>query len=180
MFRIYLNFNKTHNYKKAQSPLSPKKKKNKNCLAPEQQQLIIVRGHHGGADGHRNRITWQVVNCSRRVTFGHVRRPGHFLFEPPPITLISDRGIQCFGLPKNNHHDGIIWIRAEMRSPDTLLEKIVIRHYKLVTDISLRHLANSAPNLKLLDVTGTSVTVDGVATFKAAKPNCVVLSDFDD
>lgn len=130
------------------------------------------------------RISWEIVNCNlhhpRQSSGPMVSRPGQQItFEPPPMALISDRGIQCFGIAKNNVQDNIVWIRAEERSPDTLIEKLVIRHYKLVTDISLRHLINCAPNLKLLDVTGTSVTLDGINAFKVAKPLCKVISDFD-
>lgn len=101
-------------------------------------------------------------------------------FEAPPVNLISDRGICSFGLTRNNVQEGVIWIRAEARSPDTFIERLVVRHYKLVTDISLRHLTTCSPKLQLLDVTGTSVTENGVRTFKLNKPQCIILSDFDD
>lgn len=97
----------------------------------------------------------------------------------PPISLISDRGICSFGLARNNVQNGLIWIRAEYRSPDTLLEKITVKNYRLVTDTALKHLVSCSPNLNMLDVTGTSVTREGVMVFKSKKTNCVVLSDFD-
>ena len=97
----------------------------------------------------------------------------------PPVLLVSDRGICSFGLPRNNVQDGVVWIRAEARAPDTLIEKLVVRHYRLITDVSLRHLVGCSPRLKLLDVTGTSVTAEGVRIFKREKPNCTVLSNYD-
>jgi hypothetical protein len=72
----------------------------------------------------------------------------NYQFDPPTKPLISDRGICSFGMSRNNIQQGVIWIRAEHRQPDTLLERIVVRHYILVTDISLRHLSTCSPKLK--------------------------------
>lgn len=93
-------------------------------------------------------------------------------------SLVSDRGICGFGLARNNVQEGIVWIRSELRPLDTLIERLTLRHYRSISDITLRHLAASAPNLRYLDVTGTSITQNGLRKFKASKPNCVVISDF--
>lgn len=106
-------------------------------------------------------------------------RPINRTFEPPPITLISDRGICSFGVSPDNVQNGVVWIRADFRSPDTFLETLVVRHYKLVTDVSLRHLVHCSPKLSYLDVTGTSVTEAGVQAFKLKKPLCKIISDFN-
>lgn len=98
--------------------------------------------------------------------------------QPPEPTLISDRGICSFGLPSHGVQDGVVWIRAEPRLADTFIERLVVRHYRLVTDTSLRHLAARAPNLRFLDVTGTSVTREGIESFKLEKPDCIVVSNF--
>lgn len=91
------------------------------------------------------------------------------------LHLISDRGLCSFGMPRNNVQEGIVWIRAEQRPADTLLERITVRNYRAITDVTLRHLASCAPNLRYLDVTGTSVTASGISQFSAAKPNCEVI-----
>lgn len=93
---------------------------------------------------------------------------------------ITDRGMCSFGMPRRNVQEGIIWIRAELRPPDTLLERITVRNYIDVTDVTLRHLALCAPNLRYLDVTGTSVTKKGIATFLKDKPDCQVISELID
>lgn len=98
-------------------------------------------------------------------------------FSPPRAFLISDRGICSFGFPRNPVQRGVVWIRAEARPPDTYVEKLVIRHYKAVTDVSLNHLSQCTPNLVYLDITGTSVTEVGVRSFKDEKPNCYIVSD---
>lgn len=90
--------------------------------------------------------------------------------------MVTDRGLCGFGVVRNNVQEGIIWIRGEQRSADTLIERLVVRNYRSVSDVTLRHLANSAPNLRYLDVTGTSVTSHGIKRFKAARPNCKVVS----
>lgn len=91
------------------------------------------------------------------------------------LHLISDRGMCSFGMPRNNVQEGIVWIRAEIRPADTPLERITVRNYRAITDVTLRHLASCAPNLQYLDVTGTSVTAAGVSQFIAAKPQCQVV-----
>lgn len=91
---------------------------------------------------------------------------------------ISDRGMCSFGIPQRNVQEGVVWIRAEARPADTLLERITIRNYRSVTNVTLRHLAVCAPNLQYLDVTGTSVTKEGIEDFLKSKPDCRVVSNF--
>lgn len=93
---------------------------------------------------------------------------------------ITDRGMCSFGMPRRNVQENIIWIRAELRPPDTLLERITVRNYLDVTDVTLRHLALCAPNLRYLDVTGTSVTLKGINTFLKEKPDCQIVSELLD
>lgn len=93
---------------------------------------------------------------------------------------ISDRGLCSFGIPQRNVQEGVVWIRAEARPADTLLERITVRNYRLVTDVTLRHLAICAPNLQYLDVTGTAVTKKGIEAFLQSKPDCHVVSSFVD
>lgn len=94
------------------------------------------------------------------------------------MNLITDRGICSFGQSTNNSAHGLVWIRSEQRSPTTLLESLIVRDYKCVTDTSLQHLSSCAPHLKFLDVIGTEVTKDGVEKFKLQKPECRVISSF--
>lgn len=93
---------------------------------------------------------------------------------------ITDRGLCSFGMPRQNVQENMIWIRAELRPPDTLLERITVRNYVDVTDDTLRHLVQVAPNLRYLDVTGTSVTIKGITDFLKQKPECQVISELLD
>lgn len=120
-------------------------------------------------------ISWEVRNLYpyRQVRYHNtlVNGSGNY---------ITDRGMCSFGMPRRNVQEGIIWIRAELRPPDTLLERITVRNYSDVTDVTLRHLSLCAPNLRYLDVTGTSVTRRGITTFQKEKPECQVISEFLD
>ena len=98
-------------------------------------------------------------------------------YNPTTLNIVSDRGICGFGYARENVQPNFIWIRAEHRPNETQIERLTIRYYRSVTDISLRHLEECAPNLKFLDVTGTSVTQAGVRMFKEKKPNCIVVTD---
>lgn len=93
-------------------------------------------------------------------------------------STISDRGLCSFGIPQRNVQEGYVWIRTEARPPDTMLERITVRNYRSVTDVTLRHLAICAPNLQYLDVTGTAVTEKGIEAFLQSKPDCRVISNF--
>uniref|UniRef100_A0A1Q3G2C8 Putative scf ubiquitin ligase skp2 component n=1 Tax=Culex tarsalis TaxID=7177 RepID=A0A1Q3G2C8_CULTA len=97
---------------------------------------------------------------------------------PNYVSLVSDRGICAYGVSRHEL-GGAAFIREYFRPNLTSLERLLVRNYKLVTDTSLDHLESAAPNLKLLDVTGTSVTAEGVRNFKLARPNCTILSDFE-
>lgn len=110
--------------------------------------------------------------------FGVFNSSFHERYAPP--NSITDRGICSFGQARNNPQANVVWIRAEVRSPDTLLERLEVRGYRGVTDTALLHLVECSPNLIHLDVTGTSVTAQGVRNFSALKPNCVVVSNAKD
>lgn len=58
------------------------------------------------------------------------------------------------------------------------LETLVLRGFPGVTDLSLRVLA-TVPTLRTLDVTGTGVTADGVATFRALRPEVELRASFE-
>lgn len=106
--------------------------------------------------------------------FGVFHTNQYHRFAPP--NNITDRGICSFGQARSNLQANLVWIRAEQRNPDTLLERLEVRGYRGVTDTTLLHLAECSPNLRHLDVTGTSVTAQGVRDFAAIKPNCVLVS----
>nr|XP_040223003.2 uncharacterized protein LOC120949644 [Anopheles coluzzii] len=99
--------------------------------------------------------------------------------QPAPnyVSLISDRGICAYGISRNELAGG--FLGGILHHNFTGLERLSVRNYKLVTDISLDHLESAAPHLKLLDVTGTSVTAQGVRSFKLSRPSCIIISDFD-
>ncbi|XP_076285929.1 uncharacterized protein LOC143211813 isoform X4 [Lasioglossum baleicum] len=60
------------------------------------------------------------------------------------------------------------------------LKTLVVRNYRDVTNSSLVHLAFNTSSLEYLDVTGTSVTRQGVEAFKSEKANVKLLSSFDE
>ncbi|XP_055384539.1 uncharacterized protein LOC129614148 [Condylostylus longicornis] len=93
-------------------------------------------------------------------------------------TKITDRGVCSYGIARVPVQNNIVVIRAEPRPQDTTLEKLTIRHYRNVSDVSLRHLVQCAPKLRYLDVTGCGVTLEGINAFKEVKPECKVISDF--
>lgn len=95
-----------------------------------------------------------------------------------PVASITDRGICGFGLSRNPVLDGVVWIRAEYRNPNTYIERLVIRFYTYVTNATLRHLATCSPRLKYLDVTGTGITPQGIEEFKLLKPECTVVAEY--
>lgn len=127
------------------------------------------------------RISWEINN--RPHAFSYLRQFNRqqmgYAADGAPLShlhLISDRGLCSFGMQRNNNAaEGMVWIRAEIRPPDTLLERITVRNYRSITDVTLRHLASCAPNLQYLDVTGTSVTASGVKLFMASKPQCEIV-----
>lgn len=130
-------------------------------------------GLGGGDGGGGNRPMIHVEICDRNnvsVSFNS--------FQNPPLSLISDRAMLSFGMPRFNLPN-IIFIRREARSPDSFLEILHIRNYKLVTDETLRHLSSCSPNLKEIDVAGTACTLTGIKEFKVIKTNCKVISNFD-
>uniref|UniRef100_A0A182N8D4 F-box domain-containing protein n=1 Tax=Anopheles dirus TaxID=7168 RepID=A0A182N8D4_9DIPT len=97
---------------------------------------------------------------------------------PNYVQLISDRGISSFGVSRNHNFVEIV-MEGYVEPVFSKLERLSVRNYKDVTDRSLDHLETAAPRLQLLDVTGTSVTAQGIRNFKLSRPRCVVLSDYD-
>uniref|UniRef100_A0AAG5DRC9 F-box domain-containing protein n=1 Tax=Anopheles atroparvus TaxID=41427 RepID=A0AAG5DRC9_ANOAO len=96
---------------------------------------------------------------------------------PNYVSLVSDRGICAYGVSRNEL--GAALMGGLLHQNLTGLERLSVRNYKLVTDTSLDHLESAAPYLKQLDVTGTSVTAEGVRSFRLSRPGCVVVSDYD-
>ncbi|PZC73804.1 hypothetical protein B5X24_HaOG208779 [Helicoverpa armigera] len=97
--------------------------------------------------------------------------------------LISDSAILRFGRAENDNinyvhigrngiHDGV---EPGMRPDRSNLRILSVTGYRSVTDRSLQHLATAAPNLVSVDFTDTSVSSEGVAVFKAHRPNCEVI-----
>ncbi|KAL6254180.1 uncharacterized protein LOC105427683 [Pogonomyrmex barbatus] len=103
--------------------------------------------------------------------------------------LISDRAICALGSDICDKEvvnsflapQGMIILREDRRtSNNPNLKTLVVRNYPRVTNSSLVHLALNASRLEYLDVTGTSVTRDGVESFKSQKNNVKVISSFDE
>ncbi|XP_071567499.1 uncharacterized protein [Temnothorax nylanderi] len=103
--------------------------------------------------------------------------------------LISDRAICALGSDTCDREvvnsflapQGMIILREDRRiSNNPNLKTLVVRNYPRVTNSSLIHLALNASRLEYLDVTGTSVTRDGIESFKSQKNNVKVVSSFDE
>ncbi|XP_020294125.1 uncharacterized protein LOC109859871 [Pseudomyrmex gracilis] len=58
------------------------------------------------------------------------------------------------------------------------LETVCIRHYSHITKTDITILASTVPNLKELDITGCSVTLEDVKNFKSQRPNVKISSSF--
>ncbi|XP_065087571.1 uncharacterized protein LOC135709230 isoform X1 [Ochlerotatus camptorhynchus] len=138
--------------------------------------VIIVRGENnpaGGAGEAADNNQQRPANAFYQYLNLGPGAPG-----PNYVSLVSDRGICAYGVSRHEL-GGAAFIREYFRPNMTSLERLLVRNYKLVTDTSLDHLESAAPNLKLLDVTGTSVTAEGVRNFKLARPSCTILSDYE-
>ncbi|XP_004533599.1 uncharacterized protein LOC101456357 [Ceratitis capitata] len=122
-------------------------------------------------------LFWNIINPLERESrwSRSLTGPGHHpCYRQYPI---SDRGICCFGRPQNPVEQGVIWIRIGNRPSENSFERLSVRNYKKVTDISLHHLVQCSPDLIYLDLSGTSVTREGVKRFKAEKPECQIIAD---
>ncbi|KAK2586450.1 hypothetical protein KPH14_010725 [Odynerus spinipes] len=94
--------------------------------------------------------------------------------------LISDRAIRAIGsIDRKVIHTsphGIIFLEEDNQIfNNPLLKTLVVRNYPQVTNSSLVYLAEHVLSLEHLDVTGTSVTREGVQKFKLKRPNIVWL-----
>ncbi|XP_053683235.1 uncharacterized protein LOC128733577 [Sabethes cyaneus] len=164
---------------------------------PQPQEDMNVRVIlHGAFQNNHPRIMPHVIivrgvennNPVAEVADNNQHRPANAFYQylnlgpgapgPNYVSLVSDRGICAYGVSRHEL-GGAAFIREYFRPNMTGLERLCVRNYKLVTDTSLDHLESAAPNLKLLDVTGTSVSAEGVRNFKLARPNCTILSDFE-
>lgn len=127
-------------------------------------------------------LFWNMINPlggreANRSSSGSGQVP-HFSHHPCCRQYpISDRGICCFGRPQNPVEHGVIWIRIGNRPSENSFVRLSVRNYKKVTDISLHHLVQCSPELIYLDLSGTSVTREGVKRFKAGKPECQIIAD---
>ena len=107
----------------------------------------------------------------------------HFTFGR---CLVTDRAICALGNDTSDRRiihnpEGVIVIEEDKRVfNNPHLKTLVVRNYPHVTNSSLVHLALNAPSLEHLDVTGTSVTRQGVDTFKSQKANVKIVSSFDE
>nr|XP_034188671.1 uncharacterized protein LOC117608049 isoform X3 [Osmia lignaria] len=101
--------------------------------------------------------------------------------------LITDRAICALGIDTcdrkiiNNSAEGVIVVEDDKRIfNNPHLKTLVVRNYPYVTNSSLVHLALNASSLEYLDVSGTSVTRQGVETFKSRRSNVKIITSFDE
>jgi len=94
----------------------------------------------------------------------------------PPQYYVSDRAVYSFGRAANPVQPDVVWIRNSNRSPNNRLERISLRNYPHITNYTLEHLVQCSPKLVYIDVSGTSITMLGLRTFKKLKPSCEVIA----
>ncbi|XP_048480142.1 uncharacterized protein LOC105397669 [Plutella xylostella] len=124
-----------------------------------------------------------IRNIYRQMRFPYVR---NVIYGPPtphidPSSLITDSALRRFGRSDgediNYVHIGIPrpGDASTERPSKSRLRILVCTGYSGVTNSSLSHLATAAPDLTLVDVTGTKVNEQGVEAFRILRPDCQVL-----
>ncbi|XP_034484673.1 uncharacterized protein LOC117789692 isoform X2 [Drosophila innubila] len=94
----------------------------------------------------------------------------------PTHYFVSDRAIYSFGRPTNPVQADVVWIRNSPRCANNRLERISLRNYPYITNYTLEHLVQCSPNLRYIDVSGTSITMLGLRIFIKLKPHCEVIA----
>ncbi|XP_014213796.1 uncharacterized protein LOC106643254 [Copidosoma floridanum] len=101
---------------------------------------------------------------------------------------VSDRSLCTLGLCSNENNEEIINLREEVQLvqgrartlTNPKLKKLVVRNYAGVTNQTLLHFTVNGRELKYLDVTGTSVTKEGLQNFKLQRPDVTIISSFEE
>ncbi|XP_016995505.3 uncharacterized protein [Drosophila takahashii] len=94
-----------------------------------------------------------------------------------PQYYVTDRAMYSFGRAPRPVQPDVVWIRNVNRSPDNRLERLSLRNYHLITNNTLEHLVQCSPNLVYIDVSGTSISLEGLRRFKSSKPECEVVAN---
>ena len=141
-------------------------------------QAIVIRANLS-SDANPNQPQIQVIfggdvpHASRYLQFG--RNQEHRL----PLS-VSDRGMLGFGVPRPNIMGNLVFFGNQPTDPNTYLERIILRNFRNITDITLSHFETNAPRLTFLDIRGCSqISREAVERFKAARTGCELLSNFD-
>lgn len=77
--------------------------------------------------------------------------------------------------PENRRYNAFQIRRIQDDDPknETNLKILVARGYEGITDTGLQYL--NAINLKVLDLTGSSITAEGVQSFHLTNPDCLLI-----
>mgnify|MGYP002715742170 FL=1 len=67
--------------------------------------------------------------------------------------------------------------RGKVTCPRLKIEKLFVRNYKRMTDMSLHQLARDAIFLKYLDVSGSGVSAIGIEKFRTLRPNVTLVNN---
>lgn len=93
---------------------------------------------------------------------------------------VTDRGMLGFGVPRPSNMGNLVFFGYQPADPNTYLERIILRNFTSITDITLSHFETNAPRLIFLDIRGCSqISREAVERFKAARTDCELLSNFD-
>lgn len=87
----------------------------------------------------------------------------------------------AFGVPRSNLMGNLIYLGNQQElERNTYLEKIVLRNFSNITDITLSHLETNAPRLTYLDVRGCpQISRDAIERFKLARNTCQLLTNYE-
>nr|XP_018906549.1 PREDICTED: uncharacterized protein LOC109036656 [Bemisia tabaci] len=125
--------------------------------------------------------------------FNKTRSLTHLYLEAPvnndpsgPFCDISDRTVTAFGSRErvliDPLHPGfrasLLPIMGFQYGNDLYgnrIQVLVLRNYRSVTDLSLKHAAKCMPSLEYLDITGCGCTPMGIKQFKSDRPNVTLV-----
>lgn len=93
---------------------------------------------------------------------------------------VSDRGLLGFGVPRAGLMGNLVFFGNQPTDPNTYLERIILRNFTQVTDLTLAHFETNAPRLSFLDIRGCSqISREAVERFKVARNGCELISNYD-
>uniref|UniRef100_A0A0A9Y9B6 F-box/LRR-repeat protein 12 n=1 Tax=Lygus hesperus TaxID=30085 RepID=A0A0A9Y9B6_LYGHE len=94
---------------------------------------------------------------------------------PYSFSYVTDLSITAFGESPAVHRQVLGRQVQVVGRPPCLIETLLLNNYPGITDLTLRHVVVAMPHLKLLDLTNTGVTSEGLAKFKTDRPSVTLV-----